>query len=59
MTDLQISIYISGFIFFIIGCYFYYLSKNENLSNDQKLNRKKVMNVFLFIALICVVYTWL
>ena len=59
MSTLQLYIYIGGFIFFLIGCYLYYLSRNENLSNDQKLTRKRGMNIFLIIALICVGYSWL
>ena len=37
MSTLQLYAYIIGFIFFLFGCYFYYLSRNKDLSNDQKL----------------------
>jgi len=59
MSTLQLYVYISGILFFLIGCYLYYFSRNENLSNEQKLIRKRGMNFFLIIALICVGYSWL
>ena len=58
MSTLQLYAYIIGFIFFLFGCYIYYLSRNKDLSNDQKLTRKRVMNFCLVIALICVCYSW-
>ena len=51
--------YIIGFSFFLFGIYFYYLSRKEDLSNNQKLSRKRGMNFCLVIALICVCYSWL
>ena len=59
MSTLQLYAYIIGFIFFLFGCYFYYLSRNKDLTNDQKLTRKRVMYFCLVIALICVCYSWL
>ncbi|MDC0625312.1 hypothetical protein OAP76_06560 [Alphaproteobacteria bacterium] len=59
MSTLQLYAYIIGLIFFLLGCYFYYLSRNKDLSNDQKLTRKRVVNFCLVIALICVCYSWL
>ena len=59
MTDLQLYAYLGGFVAFAIGCYVYYLSRNEELNDQQVKNRKKVMNLFLFIALICVIYSWI
>ena len=59
MTDLQWYAYLGGFVAFTIGCYVYYLSRNENLNNKQIKNRKRVMNFFLIIALVCVGYSWL
>jgi hypothetical protein len=59
MTHLQWFIYLGGFFFFLIGCYLYYLSKKENLTNNQKITRKRGMNFCLIIALICVGYSWL
>ena len=37
MTSFQWIIYIIGIISFIIGCFFYYISKNENHSNRKKI----------------------
>ena len=34
MTSFQWIIYIIGIISFIIGCFFYYISKNENHNNN-------------------------
>jgi len=59
MTELQWYAYIGGFVAFIIGCYVYYLSRNKNLNGMQVKNRKRVMNFFLIIALVCVGYSWL
>ena len=59
MSTIQLYVYISGFLFFLIGCYLYYLSKNKNLTYDQKKIRKRGMNFSLIIALICVIYSWL
>ena len=59
MTDLQWYAYLGGFVAFAIGCYVYYLSRNNELSEHQVKNRKRVMNFFLIIALVCVGYSWL
>ena len=59
MTDLQWYAYLVGFVAFAIGCYLYYLSRNEELSDKQVKNRKRIMNLFLIIALACVGYSWL
>ena len=59
MTELQWYAYLGGFLAFAVGCYFYYLSRNKELKNKQVKNRKKIMNFFLFIALICVIYSWI
>ena len=59
MTDLQWYAYLGGFVAFAIGCYVYYLSRNKELNEHQVKKRKKVMNLFLIIALVCVVYSWL
>ena len=59
MTDLQWYAYLGGIVAFTIGCYVYYLSRNEKLNNKQIKNRKRVMNFFLIIALVCVCYSWL
>ena len=59
MTDLQWYAYLGGFVAFAIGCYAYYLSRIKELNNQQIINRKRVMNFFLIIALACVGYSWL
>ena len=58
MSDLQLYIYFGGCVFFIIGCFIYYLKSNKNLSNKQKLIRSRIMNAFFAIAFICVVYSF-
>ena len=59
MTDLQLYVYIIGFIFFFIGVYFYYQKRKNEISEKQKLFRNRSMYFFLIISLICVVYSWL
>ena len=59
MTELQWYAYLGGFIAFTIGCYLYYLSRNKELNVLQVKNRKRFMNFFLIIALVCVGYSWL
>ena len=59
MSTLQLFIYVVGIVFFLMGCFFYHISRNEVLSINQKLNRKRCMNFCLIIALICVGYSWL
>tara|TARA_B100000579_G_C22575504_1_gene730973 strand:+ start:25 stop:204 length:180 start_codon:yes stop_codon:yes gene_type:complete len=59
MTELQWYAYLGGFVAFAIGCYGYYISRNSKLNEQQVKNRKRVMNFFLIIALICVGYSWL
>lgn len=58
MTELQFYAYILGFAAFTIGCYVYYLSRNKQLNDQQVKIRKRVMNIFLIIALVCVGYSW-
>ena len=59
MTDLQWYAYLGGFAAFMIGCYVYYLSRSKNLNDGQIKTRKRIMNFFLIIALVCVGYSWL
>ena len=59
MTQLQWYAYLGGFVAFAIGCYVYYLSRNKELNDQQIKNRKRFMNFFLIIALVCVGYSWL
>ena len=59
MSDLQLYVYLSGFVAFFLGCFFYYQSRKKNLSEQQKKIRTKGMHLFSIIAFICVVYSWL
>ena len=59
MTELQWYAYLGGFVAFAIGCFVYYLSRNKELNVLQVKNRKRFMNFFLIIALVCVGYSWL
>ena len=59
MSDLQLYVYLFGFVTFFLGCFFYYQSRKENLSEKQKKVKTKGMYIFLIIAFICVVYSWL
>ena len=58
MTDLQLNIYLIGFLFFIIGVYFYYQKKKEGIHDKQKIFRNRAMYLFLTIAVLCVGYSW-
>jgi hypothetical protein len=59
MSELQLYVYLSGFLAFFLSCFFYYQSTKDHLSDEQKLIRKKGMYFFSIIAFICVVYSWL
>ncbi len=59
MTTIQFYAYLSGFITFFIGCYFYYLSRDKNLNEKQIKIRKRTMNLFLIISLFCLGYSWI
>ena len=59
MTDLQLYVYIIGFIFFFIGVYCYYQKRKEGISEKQKTFRNTSMYFFLTIAVLCVGYSWL
>ena len=56
---LHLQDYFSVFITFFIGCFFYYLSTNKKLNDKQVLLRKRIMNFFLIIAFLCLIYSWL
>ena len=58
MNNLQLYAYFAGIITFFIGCFFYYLSKKKYISEKQKLVRGRIMNFFLLIGFICVIYSW-
>ncbi len=59
MNNLQWLVYVSGIIAFCIGCFFYFVSKKDNLDNKQIKIRKRLMNFFLIISLACLGYSWL
>ena len=59
MNNLQWYAYLSGVVTFFIGCFFYYQSRKKDLSEKQKVVRRRVMNFFLIIGLICVVFSWI
>ena len=59
MTDLQLYVYLVGFVFFFIGVYFHIQKKKKDISEKQKLFRHRAMYFFLILALISVVYSWL
>ncbi len=59
MTDIQLYVYLIGFVFFFIGLYFHILKKKKDISDKQKLFRHRVMYFFLILALISVGYSWL
>ena len=59
MSELQLYAYLSGFVAFFLGCFFYYQSRKDHLSDEGKLIRRKGMYFFSTIAFICVVYSWL
>lgn len=59
MTDLQLYVYLIGFVFFFIGVYFYFQKRKDVINEKQKLFRNRAMYVFLTIALLCVGYSWL
>jgi uncharacterized membrane protein YecN with MAPEG domain len=59
MSEMQWYVYLCGFVAFFLGCFFYYQSRKENLSEQQKKIRRRGMSFFLIIAFICVVYSWL
>ncbi len=58
MNNLQWYAYLLGIIAFFLGCFFYYQSRKENLSKKQIKIRGRIMNFFLIIGFICVVYSW-
>ncbi len=59
MTALQWYVYLTGFLFFFIGVYFYYQKRKEGITEKQILFRNRAMYIFLIIALLCVGYSWL
>ena len=58
MNDFQWYAYLSGIVAFFLGCFFYYQSRKEDLSEKQIIVRQRVMNFFLIIGFLCVAYSW-
>ena len=59
MSELQWYVYLIGFLFFLLGVYFYYQKRKEDINEKQKIFRNRAMYVFLTIAIICVGYSWI
>ena len=59
MSDLQLYVYLFGFLAFFLGCFFYYQSRKKDLSEQKKKVRTSSMYFFSIIAFICVIYSWL
>ena len=59
MTELQLYVYLVGFVFFFIGVYFHIQKKKKDISEKQKLFRHRVMYFLLILSMIAVVYSWL
>ena len=59
MNNLQLYAYLSGIVAFFLGCFFYYQLRKKDLSEKQMIARRRVMQFFLIIGFICVVYSWL
>ena len=59
MTELQLYVYLLGFIFFFIGVYFYIQKKKKDISEKQKLFKHRLMYFFLILALLSVGYSWI
>jgi len=54
MNDLQWYVYLFGLAAFFLSCFFYYQSKKENLSEQQKKIRTKGIYFFSIVAFTCV-----
>jgi len=59
MTELQLYVYLVGFVFFFIGVYFHIQKKKKDISEKQKLFRHRLMYLFLILALLSVGYSWI
>ena len=59
MNELQLYVYLVGFVFFFIGVYFHIQKKKKDISEKQKVFRHRAMYFFLILAIICVVYSWI
>ena len=59
MTELQLYVYLLGFIFFFIGVYFHIQKKKKDISKKQKVFKHRLMYFFLILALLSVVYSWI
>ena len=58
MNEDQLYIYFLGFLAFIISCLIYLFTKIKNHSEKKNLILKKIMNFFLFISFILLIYSW-
>ena len=58
MTQLQLYVYLIGFVFLFILFYFYIIKKKKDITEKQKIFRHRIMYFFLILALICVLYSW-
>ena len=59
MTELQLYVYLVGFVFFFIGVYFHIQKKKKDISEKQRLFKHRLMYFFLILALLSVGYSWI
>ena len=59
MTELQLYVYLVGFVFFFIGVYFHIQKKKKDISEKQRLLKHRLMYFFLILALLSVGYSWI
>ena len=59
MTELQLYVYLVGFVFFFIGVYFHIQKKKKGISEKQRLFKHRLMYFFLILALLSVGYSWI
>tara|TARA_B000000609_G_C23979558_1_gene243685 strand:- start:113 stop:313 length:201 start_codon:yes stop_codon:yes gene_type:complete len=58
MSEFQLYVYYAGCFAFLLGCFFYYLKSNKEITTKQKKIRSLIMNIFLSIAFICIVLSF-
>ena len=59
MTELQLYVYLVGFVFFFIGVYFHIQKKKKDINEKQRLFKHRLMYFFLILALLSVGYSWI
>ena len=59
MNELQLYVYLVGFVFFFIGVYFHIQKKKKDISEKQRLFKHRLMYFFLILALLSVGYSWI